>query len=319
MTPQQLERAKQLNQDVAQSLDKWQATLSKLARDAASPDESRRNAALTELSKISESDSVYALEAVALWQRSANGQKPEFVEAFQRKIVEVIGKFDTQAAVESLVRFAVLHSVEGVRQAAADGLKIREPERFVPLFLAGLTMPIEYDVKVVEDLRGQKQFQAARRRARRPYRRANRYREVYNGWHLRMLTSAALARATQIEQFNRLADQLNRRIVAALVRAVKFEADSPYKDLASTTEYDKPDPKRWGEWWNDYNERYSSGQKPYYGYDYNWYTTVAFDGGYNSGTTRARARTGMSAGQVCPALSKARQFGRSPVPGRLTS
>ena len=47
-----------------------------------------------------------------------------------------------------------------MRHSAASALGRREPRTFVPLLLAGLTMPIQYSVQVVEDARGQKQFVA---------------------------------------------------------------------------------------------------------------------------------------------------------------
>ena len=87
-----------------------------------------------------------------------------------------------------------------------------------------------------------------------------------------------------MQRFNLQAEHLNRRIVAALLRAVKIDAEGPFKDLVSLAEDASPNPQRWWAWWHDYNEQYTSGEKPYYGYDYDWSTTTAHDRGYNTGT-----------------------------------
>ena len=282
-----LPRAVQQDKDVARSMEKWQEKVARIQREAAAPDEARRIAALVQLKEIHDSNAVYALEAIALWQPAANGRRAQFVEEFDRQVVGVIRKFATQPATESLVRFAVLHDQERVRHAAADSLKNREPHSFVPLLLAGLALPIQYDAKIVENVRGEKQFQAGALQEHDSHIAGLRdTTQVYNGWHLRLLKTAALARMKQLQDFNLQADGLNRRIAAALLRSVKVDPSSSYKDLALANEYDTPDPKRWWQWWYDYNEQYVSGNKPYYGYDYNWSTTTAYDGRYTPSRDR---------------------------------
>lgn len=69
-----------------------------------------------------------------------------------------------------------------------------------------------------------------------------------------------------------------------MLRAVDIDVEGPFKDLIATAEGGGPDPKRWWQWWYDYNEQYTSGEKPYYGYDYDWSTTTQYDGGYNTHT-----------------------------------
>jgi hypothetical protein len=277
LTKEQVHRASQQERDVARSLEEWHDKLAKLQREAASPDEARRKSAIYQLGEIDDANAVYALEAVALWQPAHNAQRPELVEAFDRQVVAVIRKFDTQPATESLVRFAVLHDQEQVRHAAADSLKTREPHSFVPLLLAGLATPIQYNAKIVENERGEKQFQAGAFQEHESHIAGMQdTTQVYNGWHSMLLKSTALARIKQLQDFNLKADALNRRISAALVRSMKLDPSGDYKDLALATEYDTPDPKRWWQWWYDYNERYVSGNKPFYGYEYDWRPTYVY-------------------------------------------
>jgi hypothetical protein len=276
-TKEQVARAVRQEKDVARSLEDWREKLAKLQREAASLDEARRKAALHQLGEIDDPNAVYALEAIALWQTVQNEQRSEFVEAFDQQVVAVIRKFNDPPATESLVRFAILHDQQRVRQAAADALKTREPHSFVPLLLAGLALPIQYDAKIVENERGEKQFQAGALQEHHSHIAGMRdTTQVYNGWHLRILKTSALARMKQLQDFNLQADALNRRIAATLLRSMKIDPDGNYKDLALATEYDTPDPKRWWQWWHDYNEQYVSGNKPFYGYEYDWRPTYAY-------------------------------------------
>jgi hypothetical protein len=162
-----------------------------------------------------------------------------------------------------------------VRHAAADELKGREPHAFAPLLLDGLTMPVQYDVQVVENLLGQTQLVAEGSQERSTHIAGLRdTRQVYNDKHLIKLTAAAEAKVKQVQAFNRQAGELNSRIVAALARAVEIDREGPFRDLVFAAELGAADPKRWWEWWYDYNEQYVSDDKPYYGYDYGW---TAFD------------------------------------------
>jgi hypothetical protein len=271
----QVERAKTRERDSARSLETWQAKLANLQKLAASPTPSVRDSALAELRTVNDPNSVYALERVTFSRWAREARRRDYADVFDREVVALIGKFDTQPGTESLARFAVRHDQQAVRQAAADKLKGRDLHAFVPLLLDGLTMPIQYDVQVVEDLLGHKQVVAQASQERSSHIAGLRdTRQVYNGKHLIQLTAAAEAKVKQVDTFNRQARELNSRIVAALARAVDIDREGPFRDLAFGAELGAADPKRWWEWWYDHNEQYVSSDKPYYGYDYGW---SAFD------------------------------------------
>jgi hypothetical protein len=266
-----VERAQQLQSDVAQSLEKWQLTLVRLCQQALSPDESVRAAALAELRQIDELNAVFALERMVLRQLRGSARQLDLAAAFDREVVAILGKFDTQPSTEALARIAVRHDDETVRHAAADRLKGREPRSFAPLLLDGLTMPIDYDIQLVESPAGQKQFVAQASQEHSTHVAGLRdTRQIYNGKHLMLLKAAAKNRSNQLEAFNQRASKLNNRIVGALVRAVDIDRQGPFRDLVLAAELGAADPKRWWEWWYDYNEQYVSSDKPYYGYDYGW-------------------------------------------------
>jgi hypothetical protein len=287
---QRVERAAQLENDIARSLETWHLKLTKLRQQSLSPDESARQAALAEVRAIEEPNAVFTLERIVLRPLSTSAKRLDYAANFDREVVAVIGKFDTQPATEALVRIAVRHDAEAVRHAAADRLKGREPRTFVPLLLDGLTMPIEYNVQIVENLRGEKQLFAQASQEHDSHIAGLRdTRQVYNGKHLMLLKAAAQNRARQLDAFNRGVRELNARIVAALVRAVEIDRAGPFRDLAMAADLGAADPKRWWDWWYDYNEQYVSGDKPYYGYEYDWSIWNAYDAEYQpsrSVTTR---------------------------------
>jgi hypothetical protein len=271
LTKDQVARARRLESDAARSIEKWQEQLVTLEREAASSDSVRRKAAVKELQAIDDPNAVFALEHVMLWQSPAKGPRASALEAFHRAVVALIGKFGTQPATESLVRLAVLHEHEPVRTAAAEALKSREPREFAPLLLAGLTMPIEYRLTQSYDEDGRQQVQAvAEQEHENHIARVRDSREIYNGWHLQLLTTAAMARRSEVRRFNLQTDQVNRRIVTALLGSLHIDPDGQFGDLTVSPETVSPDPKRWWDWWYDYNEQYVSGEKPYQGYDYGW-------------------------------------------------
>ena len=277
-----VERAQQLRDDMARSYEKWHAGLVKLCHQALSPEESVRAAALAELRKIDEPNAVYALERIALRELRHSSGRLDYAQDFDRAVVAILGKFDTQPATEALARLAVRHDAEAVRQAAADRLKGREPRSFAPLLLNGLTMPIDYDVRLVEDPVGQKQMVAQASQERSTHVAGVRdTRQIYNGKHLMLLKAAAKNRTNQVEAFNQRAAKLNNRIAAALARAVEIDRQGPFRDLVLAAELGAADPKRWWDWWYDYNEQYVSSDKPYYGYDYGWNAYDDYRRSYN--------------------------------------
>ncbi|MEX2140858.1 MAG: polymorphic toxin-type HINT domain-containing protein [Pirellulales bacterium] len=266
---EQVESARRLESDVARSWEKWQGTVARLRREAASNDLARRQAAIAELESIDDPDSVFSLELAFLPRENSQRPVQKSAEALELAAVAAISNLETQPATESLVRFAVLHRRDTVRETAGLALARRDLHTFVPLLLAGLTMPIEYNVAVVDDGLGQKLLQAGAVQEHESHLYGVREsHEIHNASHLNSLTNAAMARLKQLREFNVKADQLNRRIVAALLCSVTINNDGPFKDLAGAKETDTPNPKRWWEWWYDLNEQYVSGEKPYYGYDY---------------------------------------------------
>ena len=263
-----VENARQQEATIARSLEKWQDKILRIRREATATEASRRQAGLAALSAIDDAEAIYAVERVLL-RRDPPPRRQDYVETAELAGVAVIAKFDTQPATESLVRFATLHGRESVRQAAARALAPRELHAFVPALLAGLTMPIKYEVAIVVDELGETQVQAeVSQEHERHIAGLRDTRSIHNSKHLRLLSAAATARAKEVREFNKEASDYNRRIASALLASVKIDSTGKFKDLVQVTQFDAPDPKRWREWWYDYNEQYVSSDKPYYGYDY---------------------------------------------------
>ena len=267
-----VEHAREQEAAIARSLEKWQDKILRLRRAATATDASRRQTSLAALSAIDDPEAIFAVERVFL-RRDPPARRQELVEAAELTGVAVIAKFDTQPATESLVRFATLHGRETVRQAASRARSPRELHAFVPALLAGLTLPIKYEVELVVDDLGETQVQAeVTQEHERHIVGLRDTRSIRGGKHLRLLSAAATARMNEVQKFNQQVTHVNQRIASALLASVKIDTTGEFKDLARATQFDAPDPKRWWEWWYDYNEQYVSSDKPYYGYDYGWQT-----------------------------------------------
>jgi hypothetical protein len=267
-----VESARRQEAAIARSLEKWQAKILRLRREAMATDAPRRQAGLLALSAIDDPEAIFAVERVIL-RRDPPARRQEFLEAIELTGIAVIARFDTRPATDSLVRFAVWHGRESVRQAAAKALAPREMHAFVPALLARLTMPIQYEVAVIVDEQGETQVQAELSQEHERHIVGLRdTRSIHDGNHLRLLSAAASARAKEVREFNQKASDFNRRIASALLASVKMKPAGEFKDLTLATRFDAPDPKRWWEWWYDYNEQYVSSEKPYYGYDYGMQT-----------------------------------------------
>jgi hypothetical protein len=270
-TAEQISRIRLLEKDAERSMKTWKEPILALQREAASTDTNRRKASIDGLSAIRDPNAVFALEAITLWQSSARGPRARILEPFHRAVVSLIAVFDTQPATESLVRFAVMHQLESIRQLAAQALHSREPREYAPVLLGALTMPIQYDLSLSYDELGRQHVHADARQEHQTHIVGVRdSREVYNVWHLRSLSASAIAGVSEVAKFNEQADELNRRIMAALQNSVGVDGNGPFAELAGASARQQPKPSRWWEWWYDFNEQYVSKEKPYYGYDYGW-------------------------------------------------
>jgi hypothetical protein len=258
----------------ARDMKRWKPEMIRWRRAIERGDADECEAAMRQLKELRDPTAIGALETVFSDERRSKRNRELSLEA-----VAALGRMESPEATASLVRHAVLSSWPDVRTAAADLLSRRPLDDYVPMMLAGLASPIEtsrymYAYPGSAILSGHVFFQegpdadrtltystsvgirvdghtdlfpervvVARMRAKQVW--ADQYRKI---------VQASAVDAAGIEQnVNALNEQLewmNQRIRAALTRATGVELE--------------PEPRFWWDWWQDYNELYSSGDRPLY-------------------------------------------------------
>jgi hypothetical protein len=207
--------------------------------------------AIRELSSIRDPDAIPALEAASRTNTGAVGEA----------VVTSLSQIRGQAATDSLVRHAVLAQDNWVRRAAIKGLRPRSLYATVPALLNYMQMPVQ--------VRYETFFLASR-----PAHRLTLYQEgvdrdlkfVSRGamgkdvsitgrtgaMQVRINPDPTLTRdralAEEMEQFNATQAEVNERTVAAL-------RDTTGEDLPNV-------PRKWWEWWANYNEMYRPTERP---------------------------------------------------------
>jgi hypothetical protein len=175
--------------------------------------------------------------------------------------VEVLKGILGDDASLSLARVAVFSEFETARRAAAEELRDRPMEQYVPTLLAAMHTPIQTQREVVQGRRGRLLYRHVMFREGQNDREIARLETSYRrvampgGSRRNTLQRAfddiqerADERATEVATANRRAVDLNERIQDALEVATRI-------NLFNT-------PGQWWTWWNEYNEVYVSGDKP---------------------------------------------------------
>ncbi|HEV3417212.1 MAG TPA: polymorphic toxin-type HINT domain-containing protein [Pirellulales bacterium] len=101
--------------------------------------------AIAEMQAVKDAALIPALE----WADATDTVKPpssrDAATPFQRQAIALLGRLPAQRATYSLVEHAVMARQSEVRRAATDELKARSLYDFVPMLLAALTNPIEFE------------------------------------------------------------------------------------------------------------------------------------------------------------------------------
>lgn len=206
--------------------------------------------------------------------------------------VAALANMPEQAATASLVRHAVLSEWEDVRTAAAEALQPRSLYGYAPLLLAGLELPIQMDMAVIQQGVGSWNYRCqlfregpmadasldATFRVQRQQvpiandgndgRIAAQNRSNYRQG-LAAVASAGAANARRIQQLNDRSEQVNARISQALTLATAGTDASPVNRPRRKAQAGQPmptedpaNPRYWWEWWYDYNDIYYTSERP---------------------------------------------------------
>ncbi len=141
LTPEQIAQRKQRDEKAKQALRYWQPIVLDIRRQIDSEDEKQSAAGWQALREIHDPSAIEALEAV--FSKYRHGASLE--------VVKVIGRMNTPAATDSLLRHALLSKREDVRLAACQQLRGQSPVAYVPRLISSLTAPAQTRFEVVGD------------------------------------------------------------------------------------------------------------------------------------------------------------------------
>ena len=248
------------------AFDAWRPRLERIARGLASPRQQSRERSLAEWRAIEDPAALPAMEAVF------SHRDLQTVHL----LLEIYSGMRTHHAAVATARQAVLSPYVTVREAAAEKLRERPVETFAPLLLESLQTPIDSRVALYVGRNGVRMTRALYRENQsfgelavlhgerrfvpsptgalqvggsglRDRNRQRRGQATDSAVRDALLAARSIDHDVEIE--NASTDEVNGRVLQVLATATRL-------DLPRT-----PDP--WWQWWRDYNELYSEGEKPY--------------------------------------------------------
>jgi hypothetical protein len=252
MTPAQFAavQAEEHLRDV--TVNTWVPRLVALRKDITGGQNEAREKALGDLRAIRDPEAIPALEAATKLSPAAVG----------KAVVASLSEMRGQSATDSLVRHAVLAQDAELRQAAVDEIRSRSVYATVPTLLKFLQLPVDIRLETffLDDGRAGHRLALFQEGETEKQSYASLGAEdvsvdVTNHGstvNVRSDGDKTLSRdqglAQAVQQYNVRQSIVNERATAA---------------LRTTTGENLPaDPKLWWQWWANYNELYSQGEKP---------------------------------------------------------
>ncbi len=254
-TQAEIEAIRKSRLEYDKHLQYWQPKIQKLAVQFGSRRTAIRKRAEAELKAITAHEALPALEIVL-------GQAG--LEA-GRLLVEILGKFPSHQAADSLARLAVLSPWKVIREEATDQLHSRPYGAYVPELLSTLRTPVAAKVRLVVGSDGVhllEQFSSETQTAHQVldrntsnYTRAlgqRRFTLQGDGQDdasrlARARANATLAVQLKAAETQQVVDAQNRQTEAWNSRVCDVLANATGTRLPN-------EPAQWWEWWNDYNQ-----------------------------------------------------------------
>jgi hypothetical protein len=230
----------------AAALRRWTPRMKEI-RESIAGSPARKSAALAQLRKINDPAAIPAMEA----ELSSAG------EAAGLALVEGLARIEAADASLALARQAIYSRYDEVRDEAAQRLKDRQLESYVPALLASLRTP------------WQSRMQVARAPGGRLLYRHAAYSEGEHRAQLAVLDhtfrlEGDMRRALSQAGGEAVASAARRRVSAEVENDTIERHNRRVCDLLQETTGQKlsSDPDDWWRWWNDYNEVYYTDPKP---------------------------------------------------------
>lgn len=233
-----------------EALAKWRPDIESIRDGLSHSSKRKRSKASDRMRAITDISAIPALEVVL---SSLN-------ESTATLVVEIVGDMNDYQAALSLARHAVYSPWEEVRQKAAEQLRSRPKDTYVPALLSAMYSPVESEFEIFRGRGGrimvrhnftrEGQSENQKLDLNTEYRRIGRAggdRQETASRALFDAASTALDREIAMNQQNRRTKELNDRIMGVLQTAVGQKYSN--------------DPQGWWQWWNRYNEVQMQGEK----------------------------------------------------------
>jgi hypothetical protein len=261
LTKEELDERQRWQEKRDKEFEYWQTRLRKLVTAIESGDLVAKQEAIEQFRQIDDAAAIPAMH------KAMSETKEDLTEAFLHALANMPG----QAAMDQLIRIAVLSPIEAHRAAAVKGLKDKPLFGYVPQLLGGLEAPVELSYYVNTFADGlQYGYEAMQERPDGTYvqsrnksdallftrisiQRGTGRVDVNNPFRIR-IPLLARAGARELASVREAIDETNRR--AALTNERILDV------LRQTTGQQLPnDPQAWWQWWSEYNELGHSEQR----------------------------------------------------------
>ena len=252
LTQQQVDAYRNLRKRRDTIADQWKPLVRRWQRTLRGSDEAQRAQALHEIAEVSDPAAIELLEESLSLLDEETGLA----------VVKAIGAMQAQAAIDSLVRHAVLSEFPSVRQAAAIGLRDRSWFAYVPALLGSLRAPAElsYYVTTLADgahygftiEREGPTAYLAWSHGHRSYRTHT--TSIVEDGEISVTTTTGLPDAVGAIHGSHQMRTLRREINDANAKTVSLnEPIYVVLELATGKRFERT-PRAWWQWWLDYNE-----------------------------------------------------------------
>lgn len=245
LTRQQVEASGKAAEVASAAYKKWQPKLENIHRGFQRRDPAQRQAAAELVEAIDDPAAIPAMESIL----SASSEEEAEV------VVQTVAKMPATEASLSLARHAVYAKWPNTRELAADELRLRDEQTFMPVLLSAMTTPIQTRAELYNGPGGRLMYGHAFFREGQDRKQMAVLVTGFNAVDgtnpanigVPIAEEQARNREAAVEVQNRLTQWLNARIIETLAHVTK-------QDFGQS-------PDLWWAWWNTHNEVYIS-EKP---------------------------------------------------------
>jgi hypothetical protein len=290
LTRGQIALAKKESRELDESQRGWKSRFAAWQRGL-DGELSERVAVLAEISDIDDAAAIPLVERVTLDQSVSTDLESVKQRQVSRALLDALQEMVHPAAIQSLIRHAVVSPLPSVRKTALARLKQRPQQDYVPFLLDSLATPIESSFRINTDVDGSVYYSHSL------YRQGRFADWSFDGTRM-VLQRDLQGRRTLLRNDGTRQDlgpaesdaDVQRKVIFTAVnsrRAYGTQALSVEQSLqqwnaaalawneliypiliATTGQELGTDPRNWWNWWDEYNEYYVDGPRPIYDYHY---------------------------------------------------